>query len=135
MKIAVSGKGGRVARPRSRPTSPSCLRETVTRCWAVDADPDSSLGFALGIDENALASLKPIVEMDALIGDLAGDGALYSLNPLVNDVIDKYSVDANGIRFLRSWAASSRADPPATAARTRFCGRSSTRSSSTRRTS
>lgn len=100
MKIAVSGKGG-VGKTTISSNLAKLFAKNGYKVLAVDADPDSSLGFALGIDEQRLSALKPIVEMDRLIGEVAGDGALYSLNPMVNDVIDKYSIDLNGIRFLR----------------------------------
>ena len=100
MKIAVSGKGG-----VGKTTISSNLAKLFTkegfRVYAVDADADSSLGLALGIDEKELEKMKPMIEMRDLIGEIAGDGALYTLNPEVDSIIKKYSVDFEGIRFLR----------------------------------
>jgi len=100
MKIAVSGKGG-VGKTTVSANLAKLFRKKGFNVYAVDADPDSSLGLALGIDEKQMESIKPIIEMRELIEEKAGDGAFYMLNPLVNDVVDKFSVDVGGIKFLR----------------------------------
>ena len=100
MKIAVSGKGG-VGKTTVSANLAKLFRNEGFKVYAVDADPDSSLGLALGIDEKALAKIKPIIEMRELISEEAGDGAIYKLNPIVDKVIDKYSLEFGGIRFLK----------------------------------
>jgi CO dehydrogenase maturation factor len=100
MKIAVSGKGGVGKTTISSNLAKLFINEGF-RVYAVDADADSSLGLALGIDEKELEKMKPMIEMRDLIGEIAGDGALYTLNPEVDSIIRKYSVDFEGIRFLR----------------------------------
>lgn len=100
MKIAVSGKGGVGKTTISGNLAKLFAREGY-HVYAVDADPDSSLGLSLGIEEEELGRIKPIIEMQEMIGDLAGDGAFYELNPLVNDIADQFSVNINGIKFLR----------------------------------
>jgi len=101
MKIAVSGKGG----VGKTTLSSNLIRYFANKgysVYAVDADPDSSLGLALGIDEASLANIRPIAEMRDVIGERAGDGAMYSLNPAVDDIIDKYSIKVgSNIKFLR----------------------------------
>lgn len=100
MKIAVSGKGGVGKTTISANLAKLFAREGY-KVYAVDADPDSSLGLSLGINEEELSHIKPIIEMEELIGDITGNGALYTLNPLVNDIADKFSITLNGIQFLR----------------------------------
>ena len=100
MKIAVSGKGG-VGKTTISANLAKLFVSKGYHVYAVDADPDSSLGLALGISDDILSGIKPVIEMKEFIGDIAGDGALYVLNPLVNDIADKFSIHVNGIKFLR----------------------------------
>ena len=72
------------------------------RVYAVDADPDASLGLALGIPDEALAKVVPLIEMQEVIkGKSSGGGAFYSLNPDVDDVLEQYSIVHGNIHFLR----------------------------------
>lgn len=100
MKIAVSGKGG-VGKTTVSSNLARLFKKEGFRVYAVDADADSSLGLALGIGEKELDQVKPMIEMKDLIGEIAGEGALYTLNPEVDSVIRKYSIEFDGIRFLR----------------------------------
>lgn len=101
MKIAVSGKGG-VGKTTVSANLAKLFAQNGFRVIAVDADPDSSLGFALGIGDDVLRDLKPIVEKQDLIREKTGDSAMYTLNPLVDDVPERFSIETpGGIRFLR----------------------------------
>ena len=100
MKIAVSGKGG-VGKTTISSNLAKLFKKEGFRVYAVDADADSSLGLALGIDEKKLDQMKPMIEMKDMIGEIAGNGALYTLNPEVDSVIRQYSIDFEGIQFLR----------------------------------
>jgi CO dehydrogenase maturation factor len=100
MKIAVSGKGG-VGKTTVSANLARLFTQKGYKVYAVDADPDSSLGLALGIPEQELASIRPVIEMREFIGDKVGNGAFYTLNPPVKDVADQFSIEINGIRFLR----------------------------------
>lgn len=100
MKIAVSGKGG-VGKTTVSANLAKLFAKKGFNVFAVDADPDSSLGLALGIKEEVLAGIKPVIEMKDAIGGRMGDGAFYTLNPEVNDMAEKYSININGIKFLR----------------------------------
>lgn len=100
MKIAVSGKGG-VGKTTISANLAKLFSKKGYNVYAVDADPDSSLGLALGIREEVLAGIKPVIEMKDAIGGRMGDGAFYTLNPAVNDMAEKFSININGIKFLR----------------------------------
>ena len=100
MKIAVSGKGG-VGKTTISANLAKLFAKKGYNVYAVDADPDSSLGLSLGLSEEQMKEMKPVIDMKDFIGDIAGDGALFTLNPLVNDIADKFSLNINGIKFLR----------------------------------
>ena len=101
MKIAISGKGG-VGKTTFAANFARWLSQKGVTVLAVDADPDASLGTLLGISEDVLEDLKPIVDMKALIEErMGGSGAYYSLNPQVDDILDDYSVTMGTLRFFR----------------------------------
>lgn len=110
MKIAVSGKGG-----VGKTTLSSLLCYLYARdgrkVLAVDADPDANLGTALGFPSELLASLTPISEERKLIKERTGAepgtiGAIYSLNPRVDDIPDTYVAEYRGIKLLRMGSVS-----------------------------
>ena len=100
MKIAVTGKGG-TGKTTISSNLARFFQSQGFRVYAVDADADSNLGLALDVSEGDLEKIKPLIEMEDLIGKISGEGAFYSLNPEVNSIVKDYSVDAGGIRFLR----------------------------------
>ncbi|MBC7345597.1 MAG: AAA family ATPase, partial [Clostridia bacterium] len=104
MKIAVSGKGG-----TGKTTVAVLLANFLVRknfdVFAVDADPDLSLGTALGLPDETVDQLVPIVDMREVISELTGgEGAFYSLNPDVRDLLEKYAVRRGRISFLKMGA-------------------------------
>lgn len=101
MKIAISGKGG-VGKTTFTANLAFWLSNQGVNVLAVDADPDASLGTVLGIQEDVLSELKPIVDMKQLIEErMGGSGSYYPLNPKVDDVLDDYSITLGPIRFFR----------------------------------
>lgn len=104
MKFAVSGKGG-VGKTTLSANLAFQMRDKGYNVFAIDADPDLSLGTVLGLSEQEIENLQPIVEMRNLILERTqGDGSMYILNPEVDDVWQDFSVDVNGIRFLKMGA-------------------------------
>ena len=110
MKIAISGKGG-----TGKTTFASVLARLLAaegrKVLAVDADPDANLGAALGFDEEELKSLVPISEMEELIAERTGTndyagspsgsmGKFFKINPRVDDIPDRFSIEKHGIKFL-----------------------------------
>jgi len=105
IKIAISGKGG-----VGKTTLSSLLCHLYARegrkVLAIDADPDANLGTALGFPREILETLTPISEERKLIKDRTGAepgtiGAIYSLNPRVDDIPDTYVAEYQGIKLLR----------------------------------
>ncbi|MFZ5943741.1 MAG: ArsA-related P-loop ATPase [Bacillota bacterium] len=103
MKIAISGKGG-----VGKTTISAAIIKRFAQdynVFAVDADPDISLGSVLGFPEDKVLALPPIVDMKGLIEEkLGGNGAYYSLNPKVDDVLENYSIKHGNIRLLKMGA-------------------------------
>ena len=95
MKLAVAGKGG-----VGKTTLVALLaREAVTRGYrviAVDADPDANLAMTLGIH----TPIVTLAEAHDLIKERVGAEGLVKLNPTVDDIPDRYSVEQDGIRLL-----------------------------------
>ena len=101
MKIAISGKGG-VGKTTFAANLARWLSQNGITVLAVDADPDASLGTVLGISDDVLADLKPIVDMKELIEErMGGSGAYYPLNPNVDDILDDYCISLGPLRFFR----------------------------------
>lgn len=101
LKIAISGKGG-VGKTTFAANFAHWLSQKGITVLAVDADPDASLGTVLGIAEDVLLNLKPIVDMKELIEErMGGSGTYYPLNPQVDDILDDYSISMGSIRFFR----------------------------------
>lgn len=101
MKIAVSGKGG-VGKTTVSATLAKLLAASHKNVYAVDADPDACLAAAVGIPDEQIRNLKPLVDMKELVDQKsAGGGAFFSLNPDVDDILEEYSIPLGNIKFLR----------------------------------
>jgi len=103
MKLAVSGKGG-VGKTTFAALLVRALSEEGKRVLAIDADPDANLATALGIP-NA-ESITPIADMKELIEERTGAkagsiGTFFQLNPKVDDLPEKLSVQVDHIKFMR----------------------------------
>jgi CO dehydrogenase maturation factor len=104
VKIAISGKGG-VGKTTLSANLVRAFAGKGINVYAVDADPDVSLGTTLGLPADKLAELRPVIEMKELVDErTGGGGAFFTLNPRVDDIIDGYSLKQGNIRFLRMGA-------------------------------
>ena len=72
---------------------------------AIDANTDANFGTALGIPFSDIQKITPIAEMDALIEERTGakpgtSAPLFKLNPKIDDIPDRFSVEKNGVKLL-----------------------------------
>ncbi len=104
MKIAITGKGG-----VGKTTVTSLLAWAYARdgrdVIAIDANPDANLASALGFEKEQVEQIIPISELNELIQERTGAssdtyGGLFKLNPKVDDIPEKYSIQKDGIRLL-----------------------------------
>lgn len=104
LKIAVSGKGG-----VGKTTLSSLLCYLFAEegpVLAIDADPDANLGSALGFEQSVLDKMKAVSTDKDLIKKRTGaepgvNSQMFTLNPKVDDIPDKYVVERNGVKLLR----------------------------------
>ncbi len=110
LKLAVSGKGG-VGKTTLSALLADLFARDGRRVLAVDADPDSNLGAALGFTDSELKQQRTIAEDRQLIKERTGatpgqSGQWFTLNPKVDDIPDRYVIEREGVRLLRLGAAS-----------------------------
>ena len=102
MKIAVSGKGG-VGKTTFAAFMIKALADQGKKVLAIDADPDANLAQALGVE--GAEKIVPISQMKELIEErteakLGTMGGFFKLNPKVDDLPDKLSIEVDGIRLM-----------------------------------
>jgi CO dehydrogenase maturation factor len=103
MKLAISGKGG-VGKTTLTALLAKAFRARGYRVLAIDADPDANLAAALGFPSPE--TIRPIAEMADLIEERTGAkpgtvGAVFRMNPKVDDLPEKLSAEVDGIRLMR----------------------------------
>ena len=109
MKLAVTGKGG-VGKTTICALLARAFADDGRRVLAVDADPNSTLASCLGFPDPD--RITPLNEMAELIEERTGvkpgtPGAIFKLNPRVDDIPDRFSVEHDGVRLLRMGAIKS----------------------------
>ncbi len=102
MKLAITGKGG-VGKTTVAVFLAKYMAGEGHRVILIDADPDANTAMTLGLDSSAQP--EPISELKDLIFERTGakgtGGEFYTLNPRVDDIPERYSVDADGVKLLR----------------------------------
>jgi len=109
MKLAITGKGG-VGKTTVTALLARALADTGRRVLAVDADPNATLASTLGFP--APEAIAPLTEMADLIEERTGvrpgtQGAVFKLNPRVDDIPARFAVEHDGVRLLRMGAVKS----------------------------
>lgn len=104
MKIAISGKGG-VGKTTLAGIMARILAERGYKVLAIDADPDSNLASAIGIEPERLHSAKPLAQMTEFIEERTSAkkgtyGSFFKLNPRVDDIPERFAVEKNGIKLV-----------------------------------
>lgn len=104
MKIAISGKGG-VGKTTLAGVLSRIYAEQGKKVLAVDADPDANLASSLGFGAEEVSAITPVSQMKELIEERTGTrtgtmGAMFKINPTVDDIPDKYSAEKNGVKLL-----------------------------------
>jgi len=102
MKIAVSGKGGTGKTTVSALLS-SAFAEAGRNVIAIDADSNANLAYYLGVEHPE--DIVPLSDMEQEIEERTGAkkgsyGALFKMNPKVDDLPEKYSIEVNGVKLL-----------------------------------
>jgi len=103
-KIAVAGKGG-VGKTSFSAVLAYLLAEHGHRVYAIDADPNPTLGMALGFPADLLRQITPIGDMDDLIEERTGarpgsSAPYFRMNPRVDDIPARFSVTHRGVHLL-----------------------------------
>ncbi len=104
LKLAIGGKGG---------VGKTTITSLLARCMAhldagnsviaIDADPVANLAAGLGIPEKT--PITPISELSDLIAERTGAkpgtmGGFFTLNPKVDDIPDRFSLERDGVKLL-----------------------------------
>ncbi len=102
LKIAIGGKGG-VGKSSICAVLAELFAEDGYDVLAIDADPNTSLALAFGIESQRCP--EPLIKMKQLIGERTAAtkdsvGAYFRLNPKVNDLPEKYWIEAGKVKLL-----------------------------------
>lgn len=100
MKIAISGKGG-VGKTTILALLADQLKKNGRKVLVIDADPSPHLAQALGFDN--VAQVTPIAEMKDLLIERSGKtpgSPFYQINPRVDDLLERFMIEKDGIRLM-----------------------------------
>lgn len=104
LKLAISGKGG-VGKSTLAGTLARLFATQGRRILAIDADPDANLASALGFPAELRDRIHTIAQEKELVEERTGAkaqefGQIFSLNPDVQGIAEKYAVNYEGVDLL-----------------------------------
>jgi CO dehydrogenase maturation factor len=104
MKLAVTGKGG-VGKTTLTSLLAWIYSTEGNKVIAIDANPDANLATALGISADEASRITPIADLKELIQERTGAkpggfGTFFKLNPKVDDIPERFSIQKDGIKLL-----------------------------------
>jgi CO dehydrogenase maturation factor len=104
VKIAISGKGG-VGKTTLAGVMARILGDKGFKVLAIDADPDSNLASAIGIEHDRLREIQPLAQMKEFIEERTGAkkgeyGSFFKINPRVDDIPERFSVVRDGVKLI-----------------------------------
>jgi len=110
-KLAVMGKGG-AGKTMVVSTLAYMFARRGDDVCAIDADPNPTLGMALGFPEDLIASVQPIRSLRDIIARRTGTGSaaagsFFRLNPKVDDLPHTFSTMHRSIRLMIMGATAS----------------------------
>ena len=100
MKIAISGKGG-VGKTTIMALLANQFKKEGREVLIIDADPSPHMAQTIGIKD--IDKIKPIAEMTELLVERSGkvEGSpFYQINPQVDDLLQKFMIEEDGIRLM-----------------------------------
>ena len=100
MKIAISGKGG-VGKTTIMALLANRFRENGKEVLVIDADPSPHMAQTIGIKD--IDKVRPIADMTKLLAERAGKtpgSPFYQINPMVDDLLQKFMIEQDGIRLM-----------------------------------
>jgi CO dehydrogenase maturation factor len=100
MKIAISGKGG-VGKTTIMALLANQFKKRGKEVLVIDADPSPHMAQTLGIKN--IETIKPIAEMTELLVERSGKvqgSPFYQINPKVDDLLQKFMLEEDGIRLM-----------------------------------
>lgn len=103
LKIAFGGKGGVGKTTLTSLLARALARDEKSNVIAVDADPVANMAASLGIPEES--PITPISELSDFIAERTGAtpgtmGSFFSLNPKVDDIPERFSLEKDGVKLL-----------------------------------
>ena len=103
MRVAIVGKGG-VGKTTVSATLVRAIADAGRSVYAIDADPNNCLAYALGFPPEVADRIRPLSDMTDLLAERAGakpgQGGIHVLNPEVTDLIEDHTIAQGRIKLL-----------------------------------